>query len=152
MKRKRFMVSTWTRRDSNPRSLRCERSAFPAKLRAHLTKKSQKNGGNGARTHDLSRVRRTLSRLSYVSMTSILPHFSNLTRGKFAKTKKTVKRTEYLTEAFKRPSAICIHIWPGGRRELPVLLFHLFCEAGINQVFIRNPFFQFPGFLQNILK
>lgn len=27
----------WTRRDSNPRSLRCERSAFPAKLRAHIT-------------------------------------------------------------------------------------------------------------------
>lgn len=26
----------WTRRDSNPRSLRCERSAFPAKLRAHI--------------------------------------------------------------------------------------------------------------------
>ena len=86
------MVSTWTRRDSNPRSLRCERSAFPAKLRAHLTKKSQKNGGNGARTHDLSRVRRTLSRLSYVSMTSILPHFSNLTRGKFAKNEKNCKK------------------------------------------------------------
>lgn len=88
MKQKCFMAFSWTRRDSNPRSLRCERSAFPTKLRAHFTKKSQKNGGNGARTHDLSRVRRTLSRLSYVSMTSILPHFLNLTRGKFTKLKK----------------------------------------------------------------
>ena len=89
MKQKCFMAFSWTRRDSNPRSLRCERSAFPAKLRAHFTKKTQKNGGNGARTHDLSRVRRTLSRLSYVSMTSILPHFLNLTRGNFTKLKKT---------------------------------------------------------------
>ena len=39
-----------------------------------------KNGSNGARTHDLSRVRRTLSRLSYVSMGIILPHFSKLAR------------------------------------------------------------------------
>ena len=29
-------LSWWTRRDSNPRSPRCERGALPAKLRAHL--------------------------------------------------------------------------------------------------------------------
>lgn len=32
----RMTLFWWTRRDSNPRSLRCERSAFPAKLRAHI--------------------------------------------------------------------------------------------------------------------
>ena len=55
-----------------------------------ISQKSHKNGGNGARTHDLSRVRRTLSRLSYVSMTIILPHFSDLTRGKFIKMEKCI--------------------------------------------------------------
>ena len=79
--------SSWTRRDSNPRSLRCERSAFPAKLRAHRSKISDKNGGNGARTHDLSRVRRTLSRLSYVSMRYILPHFTHFAIANLPKMK-----------------------------------------------------------------
>ena len=51
----------WTRWDSNPRSLRCERSAFPAKLRArNCLKTGSITGSKGARTPDLSRVRRTL--------------------------------------------------------------------------------------------
>ena len=44
----RVMSIWWTRRGSNPRPLRCERSALPAELRAHIgrfpSKKVAKNG------------------------------------------------------------------------------------------------------------
>ena len=63
----------WRQRDSNPRSLRCERSAFPAKLcppihqllcRIH----GRENGDNRARTCDPMRVMHVLSQLSYASV------------------------------------------------------------------------------------
>ena len=63
----------WRQRDSNPRSLRCERSAFPAKLcplnlsfSANLCGKE--NGDNRARTCDPMRVMHVLSQLSYASV------------------------------------------------------------------------------------
>ncbi len=71
----------WRQRDSNPRSLRCERSAFPAKLCPRLTSMPEclcikspaaycgrENGDNRARTCDPMRVMHVLSQLSYASV------------------------------------------------------------------------------------